>query len=275
MRIGLVQLSVGPDPTANLQVTEELIKNCAQDRATWIFTPEVTNLLETRSELQEQKLQAQDEDVTLRAISALAKALDVSVTIGSLALRTADADGRYANRSFHIGSDGQIVAQYDKIHMFDVVLSDTEKFMESSRYRPGSKAVVVDAPLNLGMSVCYDLRFPHLYRMLAKSGAEVLSVPAAFAQTTGEAHWHVLLRARAIETGCFVVAAAQTGKHGNGNHALRKTYGHSLVVDPWGHVLLDMGTEPGHAVVEIDPAAVGIARNRVPAITSDREFDAP
>jgi len=189
---------------------------------------------------------------------------------------TADADGRFANRSFLIGPDGEIAARYDKIHMFDVNVSATEVYRESEGYRPGGKAVLAGTPLGrIGMTVCYDLRFPALYRRLAQAGAQILTVPAAFNHITGAAHWEVLLRARAIETGCFVLAPAQTGFHPESNGKGRRTHGHSLAVAPWGEVIADGGTEPGVTMVDIELARVDEARNRVPSLRHDRGFDGP
>ena len=201
---------------------------------------------------------------------ALAKDLGIWLSVGSLAIKVA-AD-KVANRSFLMGPDGRIHARYDKIHMFDVELPNGETYEESRNYRPGGEAVVADTPFGrLGLTICYDLRFPHLYRALAKAGASYLTVPSAFTQVTGEAHWHVLLRARAIETGCFVFAAAQSGTHENG----RKTFGHSLIVGPWGEVLADGGTQTGVVTADIDPARVSEARGRIPALQHDRDFGLP
>ncbi len=197
--------------------------------------------------------------------------------IGSLALKTGDSDGRFANRSFLIDAGGAIVARYDKIHMFDVQLSGGEVYRESAAFRPGDRAVVADTPWGrLGLTICYDLRFPYLHRALAQAGADVILQPAAFTVPTGQAHWHVLLRARAIETGCFVLAAAQTGTHPRSiDAAERRTYGHSLAVAPWGEVLADAGQAPGVNLVDIDLAQVAAARGRVPSLTHDRGFDGP
>lgn len=275
MRIGMVQLSVGPDPEDNLPTTLDLIERSVSDGATWVFTPEVTNLLETNAQNQRRVLRTEDTDLTLRALCDVAAERRIWISVGSLALKPADTFDRFVNRSFLIGPDGHVAARYDKIHMFDVVLSETEKFQESKRYQPGTKAVLAEGPAALGMTVCYDLRFPHLYRSLARAGAHILSVPSAFAATTGVAHWHVLLRARAIETGCFVIAAAQTGEHGLRGGALRKSYGHSLVVGPWGDVLTDMGPEPGFATVDIDLSEVERARRRVPSLHANPEYFDP
>jgi predicted amidohydrolase len=189
---------------------------------------------------------------------------------------THDADGRFANRSFLISPSGDIVAHYDKIHMFDVNVSETEVYRESAGYRPGTKAVLAETPFaKIGMTVCYDLRFPHLYRRLAQAGAQIITVPAAFNHITGAAHWHTLLRARAIETGCFVLAPAQTGFHPETKGKGRNTYGHSLAIAPWGEILTDAGTEPGVTFVDLDIDAVTKARARVPSLTHDREFTGP
>jgi predicted amidohydrolase len=193
-----------------------------------------------------------------------------------LGVLTHDADGRFANRSFLIAPTGDIAARYDKIHMFDVNVSETEVYRESAGYRPGAEAVLAETPFaKIGMTVCYDVRFPHLYRRLAQVGAQIITVPAAFNHITGAAHWHVLLRARAIETGCFVLAPAQTGFHPETNGKGRNTYGHSLAIAPWGEILADAGTEPGVTFVDLDLAAVTRARARVPSLSHDREFTGP
>ena len=270
MKIGLVQLNVGPYPKHNLIETTRFIRGAAAEGAEVIFTPEVTNLIETDHARQQQVLFTEEDDPTLGALSALADELKVTLQIGSLALKSDDPDGRFTNRGFLISPQGSITARYDKIHMFDVALSESETFRESARYRPGDRVVLGDVQgVSIGLSICYDLRFPYLYRKLAQARAQILTVPSAFAQTTGKAHWHILLRARAIETGCFVVAAAQTGTHSRDAHALRQTYGHSLVVDPWGEVLVDMGDKPGYGVTEIDLQKVSDAQSRIPAIFTD------
>ncbi|MCP4818550.1 MAG: carbon-nitrogen hydrolase family protein, partial [Shimia sp.] len=198
------------------------------------------------------------------------------VNLGSLAIKTTDQDGRFANRSFVIDATGDVVARYDKIHMFDVDVSPEETYRESDGYRPGTQANTVQTPVgNLGLAICYDVRFPHLHRALAKAGAQVLTNPAAFSYVTGAAHWEVLLRARAIETGCFVVAVAQTGQHPTSTGKSRRTFGHSLVVAPWGEVLADAGTECGITYVDLDLSMVDKARRQVPALGHDRDFDGP
>ncbi|MBC7143691.1 MAG: carbon-nitrogen hydrolase family protein, partial [Rhodobacteraceae bacterium] len=252
MRAALLQLSVTDDPAENLPVTLSLVREAAAGGAGLVLTPEVTNCLSSDRAHQRAVLRHERDDPTLAALRAEAAEQGIWLLIGSLALLTDDADGRFANRSFLIAPDGSIAARYDKIHMFDVNVSETEQYRESAGYRPGRKAVLAETPFaRIGMSVCYDVRFPHLYRTLAKAGAEILTVPAAFNDTTGAAHWHVLLRARAIETGAYVLAPAQTGTHAAHNGRPRRTYGHSLAVSPWGEVLLDAGTETGIGYVDL------------------------
>ncbi|MCG6902630.1 MAG: carbon-nitrogen hydrolase family protein, partial [Rhodobacter sp.] len=225
---------------------------------------------------QTEVLQAEDADITLAALRQDAAKLNKWLLIGSLALKSDDPQGRFVNRSFLIAPDGSILARYDKIHMFDVTISDTESYRESAGYRPGSHAVMADTALgHIGMTICYDLRFPALYRNLAKSGAQILTVPSAFSPVTGAAHWETLLSARAIETGCFVLAPAQCGTHAAAAGKPRQTYGHSLAVSPWGAVLTDGGTDPGVTMVDIDVAEVEAARSRIPSLTHDRKFEGP
>jgi len=217
---------------------------------------------------------AEEEDRALKAFQALASDLNIHLLVGSLAVKV--AEDKAANRSFLITPDGAIAARYDKIHMFDVDLGNGEAYRESKNYQAGGEAVLADLSSlglggKLGMTVCYDLRFPHLYRQLAQAGAGYLAVPSAFTKPTGEAHWHVLLRARAIETGCFVFAPAQGGSHENG----RETYGHSLIIDPWGEVLAEAGTDPCVILAEIDPAKIVDARSRIPSLAHDRAIIAP
>jgi deaminated glutathione amidase len=221
-------------------------------------------------------LQAQEQDQTLAGLRDEAAQLKLWLLIGSLALKTTDADGRFANRSFLIGPDGGIRAWYDKIHMFDVQVSETEIYRESAGFRPGDRAVLADAGFaRIGMTVCYDVRFSHLHRILAQAGAQILTVPAAFSPVTGAAHWEPLLRARAIETGCYVLAPAQTGLHPSSTGGTRRTYGHSMAISPWGEVLADAGTQPGVTFVDLEMDAVAQARARVPALTHDRKFTPP
>ncbi len=278
MRVALVQLSVNDDPIENLPITIGMIESAAASGARFVLTPECTNALSSNRAHQSAVFHHQDDDPTLVALRATAKRLSIWLLIGSLGLKTKDADGRFANRSFLIDPQGEICASYDKIHMFDVTVSDTEIYRESAGYRPGTRAVVAETDFGrVGMTVCYDVRFPHLHRRLAKAGAQILCVPAAFNHITGAAHWEVLLRARAIETGCFVLAPAQTGFHpeprsgGKG----RKTFGHSLVIAPWGEIVADAGTEPGVTLADIDLDMVEKARARVPSLSHDREFDGP
>ena len=276
MKVALIQLNVTDDPAENLPVTLGYIRQAAASGATLILTPEVTNCVSTSRAHQDAVLQHQDDDMTLKALREVARELQVWLLIGSLGLKTTDADGRFANRSFVIDPQGQIAAQYDKIHMFDVQVTPTETFRESEGYRPGSTAVTAQTDFGtLGLTVCYDVRFPALHRALAEAGAQIITVPAAFSPVTGAAHWHVLLRARAIETGCFVLAPAQTGTHASASHKTRDTYGHSLVVTPWGEVQLDAGSAPGVYMTDLDMEQVARARSKVPSLTHARPFHGP
>jgi predicted amidohydrolase len=276
MRAGLVQLNVGDDPAVNLPVTVDLVRRAVSGGAGFVLTPECTNALSGNRAHQRSVLRHEADDPTLAALRDEAARAGVWLLIGSLGVLTHDADGRFANRSFLIGPGGEIVARYDKIHMFDVNVSETEIYRESAGYRPGATAVLADAGFaKIGMTVCYDLRFAHLFRHLAKAGAQIMTVPAAFNHITGAAHWEVLLRARAIETGCFVLAPAQTGFHAETAGKGRRTYGHSLAIAPWGEVLADAGTEPGVTLVDLDLSQVATARARVPSLSHDREFTGP
>ncbi|MGB0960467.1 MAG: carbon-nitrogen hydrolase family protein [Halocynthiibacter sp.] len=276
MRVALLQLSVGDDPAENLPKTLALVDEAVQKGAEFILTPEVTNCISSSRSHQDEVLQFPQQDRTLLALQKAAKTHHVWILIGSIAVKTTDPDGRFANRSFLIAPDGTLRADYDKIHMFDVTISDTETYFESKGYRPGDRAVVADMEgVKLGLSICYDLRFPHLYQKLAKAGAQILTVPAAFSPISGAAHWEVLLRARAIETGCFVLAPAQCGTHESRNGTSRKTYGHSMVVAPWGEILAQAGDEVGIILVDLDLSAVEEARTRIPAIKSNTFFEGP
>lgn len=276
MRSALIQLSVTDDPVANLALTVAHIRAAVAGGAGFVLTPECTNMLSSDRAHQRQVLRLEGDDKTLATLREEAAKAGIWLLAGSLGLLTEDADGRFANRSFLIGPTGEIAARYDKIHMFDVNVSETEIYRESAGYRPGKQAVVAETPFAMiGMTVCYDIRFPHLYRRLAQGGAEILTVPAAFNHLTGAAHWETLLRARAIETGCFVLAPAQTGFHPEANGKGRRTHGHSLAIAPWGEVLADAGTETGVTFVDLDLAEVAKARGRVPSLTHDREFDGP
>ena len=276
MKVGLLQLCSSDRPAENLAVTRDLLRQAASAGASFILTPEVTNCVSSDRGHQDRVLQTEAEDITLAGLRAEAQALGVWLLIGSLAIKTKDGDGRLANRSFLVAPDGAVAARYDKIHMFDVNVSETEQYRESAGFRPGGRAVLATAPFaRIGLSVCYDLRFPHLYRRLAQAGAEILTVPAAFNDTTGAAHWESLLRARAIENGAFVLAPAQSGSHAAHNGRPRRTWGHSMIVAPWGEVLSDAGTDVGATVAEVDLAAVSRARHRVPSLTHDRDFEGP
>ncbi len=276
MRTALVQLNVTDSPAANLAVTLDMIRRAHAGGAGFILTPECTNGLWSNRVAQKALLRLEEDDATLAALRDEAARAGIWLLIGSLGLLTDDADGRFANRSFLITPAGEIAARYDKIHMFDVNVTETEIYRESAGYRPGAQAVLADAGFaRIGMTVCYDLRFPHLFRRLAKAGAQILTVPAAFNHLTGQAHWEVLLRARAIETGCFVLAPAQTGFHPESEGKGRRTHGHSLAIAPWGEVLADGGQEPGVTFAELDLAEVTRARARVPALHHDRDFAGP
>jgi len=276
MRAALLQLSVTDDPAENLPVTLSLVREAAAGGAGFVLTPEVTNCLSSDRARQRDLLRHEEDDPTLAALRAEATDLGIWLLIGSLGLLTHDGDGRFANRSFLVSPDGTVAARYDKIHMFDVNVSETEQYRESSGYRPGTRAVLAATPFGrIGMTVCYDVRFPQLYRRLAKAGAQILTVPAAFNDTTGAAHWHSLLRARAIENGAYVLAPAQTGSHAAHDGRPRRTYGHSLAVSPWGEVLVDAGAEVGVSFVELSLAKVEKARARVPSLCHDRDFEGP
>ena len=272
----LIQLNSSDDPVANLRDTVAFIRNAAGAGAKFILTPEATNCVSASRTHQNNVLMPEGEDATLAALCALALELKVWLLIGSIALKTSDSDGRFANRSFLISPTGQIIARYDKIHMFDVTVSKTEVYRESAGYRPGRAAVVAQTDFGpVGMSICYDLRFAYLYRQLAHAGAQILTVPSAFSPVTGAAHWEALLRARAIETGCYVLAPAQVGTHDCSVGKPRKTWGHSLAVAPWGEVLVDGGTDVGFSLVDLDLAQVEAARSRIPSLSHDRNFEGP
>jgi predicted amidohydrolase len=267
-RAALVQLRSGREIGPNMAVAEDLIRAAAAEGAAYIQTPENTPLMELSTERLFERIKPEGETTILGNFSRLAADLRVWLHIGSLAVRVGER--KAANRAFVFAPDGTIAARYDKIHMFDVDLPSGESYRESKNYAPGSTAVAVRLPWGmLGVTTCYDLRFPEHYKALALAGADMLAVPAAFTKVTGQAHWHILLRARAIETGCFVLAAAQGGMHENG----RATYGHSLIVSPWGEVLAEAGEEPGVISAEIDIGEVAAARQRIPALTHVREFE--
>jgi predicted amidohydrolase len=275
LRAALVQLCSGDDPAENLALTERLVREAAAGGAALVLTPECTNVVSSSRARQRALLVPEAQDPTLARLRTVTAELRIWLLLGSLCLAAEDGD-RFANRSLLVAPDGAIRARYDKIHMFDVDVAEGESYRESAAFRPGGAAVVAEAAgLRIGLSICYDMRFPHLYRDLAKAGAEVLTVPSAFTVPTGRAHWHVLLRARAIETGCFVLAPAQSGRHAACEGRMRETYGHSLAVAPWGELLADAGEGVGVTFVEIDPAEVGRARARIPSLGHDRAYAPP
>lgn len=276
MKAALLQITSSDDPAANLTMVKALMDEAAANGAGFVLTPEVTNMVSFNRDHQKAHLCLEDDDPTLAGLRDHAQALGVWLSIGSLAMKTGDADGRFANRSFLIGPDGAIRARYDKIHMFDVTVSETESYRESAGYRPGEGTALVETPFGtIGLTICYDVRFPHLYRMLAQKGATILLVPAAFSPVTGAAHWEPLLRARAIENGAYVLAAAQTGVHPTSSGKQRETYGHSLAISPWGEVLADGGTAQTIIYVDLDPSEVSKARARIPSLLHDRLVKAP
>jgi len=265
-----IQLASDIEPEANVAAAAEAFRRARGGGADFVLTPETTDMMEMKRRDAFAKAKGEGEHPGLAQLSGLAGELGCWLLIGSLVIRLSDE--RLANRSFLIDPAGRIAARYDKIHMFDVEVPDGQSYRESKAYRAGETAVLADLPWGrLGLSVCYDLRFPQLYRTLAQAGADFLTVPSAFTRLTGRAHWHVLLRARAIETGCFVLAPAQCGETSQG----RQTYGHSLIVAPWGEVLAEAGEAPGVIFAEIDPARVAEARRMIPALGHDRPFEAP
>ena len=267
-RVGLVQMRSGRTPADNLAAAAKMMGEAKRGGADYVQTPEMTNIMETNREKLFASLVEEDHDPTLATLRELARSLSIYLHIGSLAVKVSPE--KAANRSLLIDPHGEIIARYDKIHMFDVDLAGGESYRESRNFRPGESAVLSDLPWGrLGLTVCYDLRFPALYRALAEAGASFLAIPAAFTQVTGEAHWHVLNRARAIENTSYVIAAAQGGTHENG----RATYGHSIVVDPWGQIVAEGGQEPGVIFAEIDPAAVAAARAKIPSLQHGRRFE--
>ena len=268
LRAACVQMTSTTDPQRNIALADAAIRRAAADGAELVMLPEVVNLMQ-KNRAESVKLVVEEAvDPTLAAYRALAAELGIWLHAGSLALRV-PGEERFANRGFLIDPAGAIVARYDKIHMFDVDLAGGESYRESKAFRPGEALVVADTPWGgYGMAICYDLRFGHLFRAQAKAGARILTVPAAFTRKTGQAHWHVLLRARAIETGCFVLAAAQCGDHEDG----RQTFGHALIVAPWGEILADGGEAPGHVIADLDLTPVEAARGMVPSLHNDRPF---
>lgn len=265
-----VQTNSVRDVAPNIAAALDGVRRARDLGADFILLPEAVNIMEPKKKRLREKVSPEDRDPALAAFRDVARETGAWLLAGSLIVEK--GDGMLANRSFLIDESGEIKGRYDKIHMYDVDLGNGEVYRESAVYEPGRDAVLADLPWGkLGMTVCYDLRFPHLYRALAKGGADFLSVPAAFTRTTGRAHWHVLLRARAIESGCFVIAPAQCGDHAEG----RQTFGHSLIIDPWGEVLADGGEDVGVIAAEIDPSKGAEARAKIPALTHDRPFESP
>ncbi|MEL7480442.1 MAG: carbon-nitrogen hydrolase family protein [Pseudomonadota bacterium] len=268
LTVACIQMRGGRQIADNLTNTETLISEAYVGGARVVVTPEMTNLVDLGAKGPDRPV-PEDQDPTLVRLASLAREKAITLIIGSLAIALPE-DGRKANRSYLITPDGAIAARYDKIHMFDVEIGDGQTYRESRTYRPGDAAVIGEAPAaRIGLTICYDLRFPALYQSLARAGAQIITVPAAFTRLTGEAHWHVLLRARAIETGCFILAPAQGGTHEDG----RKTFGHSLIVSPWGEIIAEKAdTDPGVLIAEIDLDDVAKARQRVPSLKGIRSF---
>ena len=269
VRVAGIQMRSGVEIAPNIAAASGLIRDAARQGAQLVATPEMTNLLDIRPGKARPKIVPEADDQTLGAMRGLAAELGIWMLIGSIAVTLAGED-RLANRSVLIAPDGSVRARYDKIHMFDVEVGDGQSYRESRAYRPGERAVLAETEFGkLGMTICYDVRFPHLYRKLAQAGAGILTIPAAFTRVTGKAHWHVLVRARAIETGSFVIAPAQGGKHEDG----RETFGHSLIVSPWGEVLAEKADdEPGVILADLDLDAVAIARRRIPSLGNDQDI---
>lgn len=268
LRVALVQMSATRDIDENVAAACGFVREAASRGARYVQTPEVTTLMELDRERLFAVTGPEQGNRALASFTDLARDLGLWLHIGSMAVKV--DDDRLANRSYVIGPDGRIAARYDKIHMFDVDLPNGESYRESRNFQPGDRAIAADLPWGrLGLSICYDMRFPALYRALAEAGSSFFAIPSAFTRQTGEAHWHLLARARAVENGCFVFAAAQGGMHENG----RETFGHSLIVDPWGKVLAEDGTEPGLVMAEVDPAAVAAARSRIPSLQHGRRFE--
>jgi len=276
MRAGLLQLSVGDLPADNVALVRTALHRAVEGGAGFVLTPECTNCISADRAHQHRVLTDESADPVLEMLRNEAARAGIWLLAGSIIVKTDDPDGRFANRSLLIGPDGTIMARYDKIHLFDVQVTPTETYRESAGIRPGDRAVIAQTPFaTLGLTICYDVRFAHLYRALAHAGAQILTVPAAFSPVTGAAHWETLLRARAIETGCYVLAPAQTGEHPQTTGRSRRTHGHALAVAPWGEVLADAGTEPGVTLIDLDMDQVASARARIPALSHDRAFQVP
>ena len=274
-RVALIQTNATGDVERNRERACTLIGQAADAGADFVATPEVTNLIAPGREALFASIRDEADDPCLAAIRGIAAECGIGILIGSLALKAEGEKGRAVNRSFLIDRKGEITARYDKIHMFEADLGDQGRFLEAASYRPGEQAVIADTGwAQMGLSICYDLRFPALYRALAKSGAQVLTVPSAFTAPTGRAHWHTLLRARAIETGCFVIAPAQWGPHhGKDETSLRESYGHSLIIDPWGLILADAGEGEGIVHADLDLTMIEKARKRIPSLSNDRDWN--
>ncbi len=269
-RIACVQMCSGLEPAANMEMVSRLVRQAVDGGARFVATPEMTNVIESNRERLLNKVGTQSDDPSVVTMAGLAAELEITLLAGSVALRDGE---KLVNRSLLFAPDGTVVAHYDKIHMFDVSLDDRESYHESRSYRPGSRAVFADTDIGrVGLTICYDMRFAALYRLLAQAGADVITVPSAFTRPTGRAHWEVLLRARTIESGAFIVAPAQSGEHESG----RKTYGHSMIVAPWGEIVAKAGEgETEILVADIDLDAVKAARRRIPALQHDRPFTGP
>ena len=268
-RAACIQMRSGTEIAPNIAAASALIRQAARDGAELVATPEMTNILDIRPGMAKSKIVLEDNDPSLAAFRRLAVDLRIWLLIGSLAIALED-DERRANRSFLIAPNGSIVARYDKINMFDVNVDDGQTYRESRTYRPGERAVLASTPLGqIGLTICFDLRFPALYRTLSQAGAQLISAPAAFTRVTGEAHWHSLIRSRAIENGVYMLAPAQGGRHEDG----RETFGHSIIVSPWGEILAEAESdEPGVIYADIDLSAVTAARARIPSLQADRPF---
>ena len=276
MRVALLQICASDDPRANLDLVSDMLADAAELGAQLVLLPEVANCVSMDRAHQIDVLRCEAEDLFVAGLQDRARALGLWILAGSLALKSDPPETRFANRSLLIDDQGQITARYDKMHMFDVQVSAEETYRESAGFAPGDRAVLGETPWAvLGLSICYDLRFAYLYRALAQAGAGVLCVPAAFSPGTGPAHWQPLLQARAIETGCYVLAPAQTGTHAAQTDKQRRTYGHSMVISPWGEVLLDAGVETGMSIVDLDMSQVVEARRKLPSLTHDRRFEGP
>ncbi|MCR8549581.1 carbon-nitrogen hydrolase family protein [Salipiger sp. P9] len=276
MRAALLQITSSDAPAENLETVRIAMQAAAADGAGFVLTPEVTNCVSSSRSHQQAVLTSEDSDPVLAGLRDEAARLGVWLLIGSLAVKSDPPETRFANRSFMIGPDGGIVARYDKLHMFDVQVTETETYRESEGFAPGDRAVIAPTGFGaVGMTICYDVRFPYLHRALAQAGAEILTVPAAFSPATGPGHWEPLLRARAIETGCYVLAPGQVGQHTVRHGKPRATHGHSLAISPWGAVLADAGDRPGIVYADLDLAQVRKARAQIPALQHDRSFTGP